>query len=136
VPNATVMWIESAERFGLSQLHQLRGRVGRSSHQSYCFLFTESDSETTVKRMQAMITCQNGFELAEKDLEFRGPGEVYGIKQSGFFDSLKIAKLTDWPVIKAVKTEIEKLFAFDPKLEKHPQIRNEIREFETSTHFE
>jgi ATP-dependent DNA helicase RecG len=136
VPNATVMWIESAERFGLAQLHQLRGRVGRSSHQSYCFLFTESDSETTVKRMQAMISCQNGFELAEKDLEFRGPGEVYGIKQSGFFDSLKIAKLTDWPVIKAVKTEIEKLFALDPKLEKHPAIKNEIREFEINTHFE
>ncbi|MDD5290353.1 MAG: ATP-dependent DNA helicase RecG [Patescibacteria group bacterium] len=136
VPNATVMWIESAERFGLAQLHQLRGRVGRAEHQSYCFLFTESDSETTVKRMQAMISCQNGFELAEKDLEFRGPGEVYGIKQSGFFDSLKIAKLTDWPVIKAVKAEIEKLFAFDPKLEKHPTIRNEIKEFETNVHWE
>lgn len=136
VPNATVMWIESAERFGLAQLHQLRGRVGRAEHQSYCFLFTESDSETTVKRMQAMIACQNGFELAEKDLEFRGPGEVYGIKQSGFFDSLKIAKLTDWPVIKAVKIEIEKIFAADPKLEKHPAIKNEIKEFETGVHWE
>jgi ATP-dependent DNA helicase RecG len=136
VPNATVMWIESAERFGLAQLHQLRGRVGRAEHQSYCFLFTESDSETTVKRMQAMISCQNGFELAEKDLEFRGPGEVYGIKQSGFFDSLKIAKLTDWPVIKAVKAEMEKLFAADPKLEKYPTIKNEIKEFETGVHWE
>jgi ATP-dependent DNA helicase RecG len=136
VPNATVSLIESAERFGLAQLHQLRGRVGRSSRQSYCFLFTESDSEMTVKRMQAMILCQNGFELAEKDLEFRGSGEVYGIKQSGFFDSLKIARLTDWQVIKVVKVEIEKIFAQDPKLEKHIEIKNRIGEFEQKTHFE
>ena len=85
VPNASVIIIESAERFGLSQLHQLRGRVGRSGHQSYCFLLTESESEETLKRMHAMITAKNGFELAEKDLEFRGPGEVYGLEQSGWF---------------------------------------------------
>jgi len=72
------------------------------------FLFTESDTEATLKRMQALVQSSNGFELAERDLEFRGPGEVYGIRQSGFYDSLKIAKLTDWPVIKVVQTEIEK----------------------------
>jgi len=136
VPNASVMMIESAERFGLAQLHQLRGRVGRSYHESYCFLFTESESEMTIKRMQALVSSQNGFELAEKDLEFRGPGEVYGIKQSGYLDNLKIAKLTDWPVIKLVRQELEKIFKLDPKLEKYDKIKNKIREFETSLHFE
>ena len=136
VPNATVMMIESAERFGLAQLHQLRGRVGRSEHQSYCFLFTESDSENTFQRMQALVQSANGFELAEKDLEFRGPGEVYGIKQSGFYDSLKIAKLTDWPVIQAVQVEIEKIFKSDSNLNNHPEIKEKIKDFEKNVHFE
>ena len=136
VPNATIMMIESAERFGLAQLHQLRGRVGRAEHQSYCFLFTESDAENTVKRMQAFVTAKNGFELAEKDLEFRGPGEVYGMHQAGFFDSLKIAKLTDWLVIKKVKEQIEQLFKVDADLAKHVAIKNRIARFESEIHWE
>ncbi|MFH1457006.1 MAG: ATP-dependent DNA helicase RecG [Patescibacteria group bacterium] len=136
VPNATVMMIESAERFGLAQLHQLRGRVGRSGHQSYCLLFTESDSENTFKRMRALVQSANGFELAEKDLEFRGPGEVYGIRQSGFFDSLKIAKLTDWSVIQAVQVEIEKIFTTDPTLNNHLEIKEKIKDFEKNVHLE
>ena len=123
VPNASVIIIESAERFGLSQLHQLRGRVGRSEFQSYCFLLTESEGEETLKRMHAMITAKNGFELAEKDLEFRGPGEVYGLEQSGFNDLLKIAKLTDWPIIKAAKPWTDKIIALDPELNKFPAIK-------------
>ncbi len=136
VPNASVMMIESAERFGLSQLHQLRGRVGRAEHQSYCLLFTESENELTVKRMQAFVSAKNGFELSEKDLEFRGPGEVYGIRQSGFYDSLKIAKLTDWPVIKAAKTEVEKIMAQDPNLKTFPLIKEKVKTFEASIHLE
>jgi len=136
VPNATVMMIESAERFGLAQLHQLRGRVGRSKHQSYCFLFTESDSPDVIKRLQAVVTAKNGFELAEKDLEFRGPGEVYGLKQSGFYDSLKIAKLTDWPIIKATKPWVEKILKADPELKNYPSIKEKLADFEMSTHFE
>lgn len=136
IPNATVMLIESAERFGLAQLHQLRGRVGRSQHQSYCFLFTESDNTTVIKRLQAMLTCKNGFELAEKDLEFRGPGEVYGIQQAGFYDSLKIAKLTDWPIIKSVKPWVDHLLKSDPELTAYPQIKQKIMEFELASHLE
>ncbi len=136
VPNATVMLIESAERFGLAQLHQLRGRVGRAKHQSYCFLFTESDSEDTIKRLQAVVTAKNGFELAEKDLEFRGPGEVYGIKQSGYLDALKMAKLTDWPIIKIAKPWVEKILNADPTLANHPNLKAKLADFEMSVHFE
>jgi len=136
IPNASVIMIESAERFGLAQLHQLRGRVGRSTNQSYCFLMTESESETTLKRMHAMLTAKNGFELAEKDLEFRGPGEIYGLEQSGFNDLLKIAKLTDWPIIKQAKPWVDKILKNDPELKNHPAIKNKITAFETSIHFE
>lgn len=136
VPNASVIMIESAERFGLSQLHQLRGRVGRSEFQSYCFLLTETENEETLKRMYAMITAKNGFELAEKDLEFRGPGEVYGIEQSGFNDLLKIAKLTDWPIIKAAKPWTDKITDTDPTLDKFPGIKEKLARFEMEVHFE
>lgn len=136
IPNATVMMIESAERFGLSQLHQLRGRVGRSEYQSYCFLMTESENPETMRRMHAMLTAKNGFELAEKDLEFRGPGEIYGIKQSGFNDLLKIAKLTDWPLIKTAKPWVDKILSLDPELKKFKFIKDKIRNFETNLHFE
>jgi len=136
VPNASVIIIESAERFGLSQLHQLRGRVGRSEFQSYCFLLTESEGEETLKRMHAMITTKNGFELAERDLEFRGPGEVYGLEQSGFNDLLKIAKLTDWPIIKVAKPWTDKIINLDPELNKFPAIKDKLTRFETEVHFE
>ncbi len=136
IPNATVIMIESAERFGLSQLHQLRGRVGRSEYQSYCFLMTESESPETMRRMHAMLTAKNGFELAEKDLEFRGPGEIYGIKQSGFNNLLKIAKLTDWLLIKKAKPWVDKILHIDPTLNKFPLIKEKIKNFEMNLHFE
>lgn len=113
IPNASVMMIEGAERFGLAQLHQFRGRVGRAEHQSYCFVFTDSDSEKTIERLKALVTAKDGFELAEKDLEFRGPGEIYGLKQSGFPD-LKIAKLTDYKIIQETKQASQDIFDIDP----------------------
>ena len=136
VPNASVMMIEGADRFGLAQLHQFRGRVGRSEHQSYCFLFTGSDSLNTKKRLEALLTAKNGFELAEKDLEIRGPGEVYGKNQSGFLSSLKIAKLTDYEIIKKAKAMAEKIIKKDPEFLQYSGLRKKIRNFEESTHLE
>ncbi|PIU10919.1 DNA helicase RecG [Candidatus Kuenenbacteria bacterium CG08_land_8_20_14_0_20_37_23] len=136
VPNATIMLIESAERFGLAGLHQFRGRVGRSKYQSYCFLLTESDTKETIERMHSLIQFDNGFELAEKDLEFRGPGEIYGIRQSGYHDQFKMAKLTDYAIIKKSKKSVNTLLGEDPKLLKYPLILKKIKEFETSIHLE
>ncbi|MDC0506137.1 DUF559 domain-containing protein [Candidatus Gracilibacteria bacterium] len=107
VPNATIMCIEGAERFGLSQLHQFRGRVGRGQHQSYCYLFPTKAQATD--RLKAMERTNNGFELSEIDLEIRGPGEVYGLRQSGVPD-LKVASLTDLELISQIREDIEEMF--------------------------
>ena len=96
VPNATVMIIEGADRFGLSQLYQFRGRVGRGEKQSYCFLFTESSAKRTRQRLNAIVSAKNAFELAEKDLKIRGPGDFIGTRQSGIPD-LAMASLLDTP---------------------------------------
>lgn len=106
VPNATVMIIEGAERFGLAQLHQLRGRVGRSSHQSYCYLIPTEAKQTTSSRLKELERSQDGFYLAEKDLELRGPGEIYGKAQHGQLN-LQVATLSDTRMILAVKASIE-----------------------------
>jgi ATP-dependent DNA helicase RecG len=105
VPNATVMIIEGAERFGLAQLHQLRGRVGRSEHQSYCYLVTTESKQTTSLRLRELEHSNDGFYLAEKDLEMRGPGEIYGRVQHGQLD-LQVASLADTRSIVAVKDAI------------------------------
>ena len=107
VPNATIILIEGAERFGLSQLHQFRGRVGRGAHQSFCFLFTDSDSESTMTRMKAMEKYADGFHLAEIDMRLRGPGEVYGVKQSGIPD-LKMANFSDARFVDRVRKAAER----------------------------
>ena len=101
--NATIMCIEASERFGLSQLHQFRGRVGRGVHQSYCFLFT--DSTDVHDRLRAMERTNDGFELSELDLELRGPGEVYGVRQSGLPD-FKIADITDFELVAEIREDI------------------------------
>ncbi|HPU45904.1 MAG TPA: helicase-related protein, partial [Thermoclostridium sp.] len=103
VPNANIMVIENAERFGLAQLHQLRGRVGRGSHQSYCILFNQGKSEISRQRMEIMAKSNDGFVIAEKDLELRGPGDVFGVRQHGL-PEFRIANLyRDMDVLKDVQ---------------------------------
>jgi ATP-dependent DNA helicase RecG len=117
VPNATVMLVESADRFGLSQLHQFRGRVGRGQEQSYCLLLAENPSEIGRKRLGLIEENQDGFALAEKDMELRGPGEFFGTRQSGLPD-LRMAKLSDVALLELARAEATRLFEEDPALEK------------------
>ena len=131
VPNATVMMIESADRFGLAQLHQLRGRVGRGEHKSYCFLFTDSRTDNTLKRLKSMEKVQVGFELAEIDLKMRGPGEVFGLKQSGFLN-LKLADLSDHAAIERAQSEAQSLIQTDPELTKYPLLKQKISSLQQS----
>ena len=105
VPNATVMVIEGADRFGLSQLHQLRGRVGRGAHQSYCVLLTESFSPDAQERLKIVERTNDGFRLAEEDLRLRGPGEFFGTRQTGLLD-LRMARLDDWALLQTAREEI------------------------------
>jgi len=136
IPNATVMMIEGADRFGLAQLHQFRGRVGRDKFQSYCLLFTDSDSQFVRQRLKALVSTQNGFELAEKDLEIRGPGEFYGTRQWGLPD-LTMASLMDVELIKECRKEAEKLIAGDsPELTNHPLLADRLKKFQLLVHLE
>lgn len=123
VPNANVMIIESAERFGLAQLHQFRGRVNRAHYQSYCFLFTQrqtnpesndAPADKTRQRLQTLIDCYDGFKLAEEDLKQRGFGDLIGARQTGFFSALKIAKLTDVKLIEETKNAAIEIIADFP----------------------
>lgn len=106
IPTATVMMIEATERFGLAQLHQLRGRVGRSGQQAFCLLFTQSLSQKTLKRLKALESASSGSELAELDLKLRGPGEIYGTQQHGFFN-LRVASFSDLKTIKKTREAAE-----------------------------
>jgi ATP-dependent DNA helicase RecG len=118
VPNATVMIIESAEKFGLSQLHQLRGRVGRGASKSYCILMTASQIGTEAReRIKIMTSTNNGFEIAEKDLELRGPGEIEGTKQSGALNFRLADIVKDRPMLDAAKKTAEDIIENDPDLE-------------------
>lgn len=120
VPNASVMVIESAERFGLSQLHQLRGRVGRGAEQSYCILMTKDTlSYESRKRIKTMVETNDGFKISEVDMELRGPGDILGTQQSGVVDFKKLDLVVDGAVIKAAKDAVEKILEKDPFLE-HP----------------
>ncbi|OGN29033.1 MAG: ATP-dependent DNA helicase RecG [Candidatus Yanofskybacteria bacterium RIFCSPLOWO2_01_FULL_49_25] len=133
VPNATIMMIESAERFGLAPLHQFRGRVGRGAHQSYCFLFTTDGGAT--RRLQAMEKTNDGFKLAEMDLKIRGPGEFTGTQQSGIPD-LAMASLTDIEQIKQARGEAKALLEIDPALTKHPLLATRLARMQRMVHFE
>jgi ATP-dependent DNA helicase RecG len=131
VPNATVMVIESAERFGLSQLHQLRGRVGRGADQSYCILMSSDKlSKEAAKRIEVMISTTDGFEIAETDLQLRGPGDIEGTQQSGIPFDLKISNLArDGQIIEYVRHVAEEVLANDPLLENDNNqiLRSELR---------
>jgi ATP-dependent DNA helicase RecG len=117
VPNASLMVVENAERFGLAQLHQLRGRVGRGEHQSYCILFCNSKSEVARERMKVMEQTSDGFVISEKDLELRGPGDFFGTRQHGIPD-MKIANLyKDMDILKQAQEAALKLIEMDRKLE-------------------
>ena len=116
VPNASVMLIENAERFGLSQLHQLRGRIGRGKHSSYCILFSQG-GKIADERVKIMCETNDGFKISEKDLELRGPGEFFGVRQHGL-PELKIANLAeDMLLLSQAKEAAEKLLQADPTLE-------------------
>jgi ATP-dependent DNA helicase RecG len=117
IPNATVMLIESADRFGLSQLHQFRGRVGRGKEQSYCMLLAENPSEVGRERLDIIENVQDGFKLAEEDLKMRGPGEFFGTRQSGLPD-LRMAKISDVALLELARSEAIKLFQVDAGLER------------------
>ena len=128
VPNATVMVIESADRFGIAQLHQLRGRVGRGSDQSYCYLLGETATAEGSARLEAMERTTDGFELAEIDLELRGEGTIMGTRQKGSTD-LKLASLRrDKDLIKSARETAFALIDDDPILWKHEELEAEIRD--------
>ena len=134
VPNATTMVIEGADRFGLAQLHQFRGRVGRGVHQSYCILISDRENEVTKQRLEAMETTFDGFKLAEIDLQLRGPGEFFGTRQSGTPD-LKVAQLADTRLLHAANLEARKILADDPQLARseHSALRAKVEAFWSET---
>ena len=135
VPEATVMMIEGAERFGLAQLHQFRGRVGRSKYQSFCFLFTDSPAKKTRQRLRALINCDNGFALSEKDLEIRGPGNLLGARQWGIPD-LAMSALKDIFLIEKTRKAAKEILELDPDLKKYPLLRKKLGEFQQRIHLE
>jgi len=135
VPNATMIAIEGAERFGLAQLHQLRGRVIRSNDQAYCYILTDSTSEVSQKRLKAIATAKNGFELAELDLSLRGSGELSGGKQWGISD-LGMEAIKNIKMVEAARTEAGIIIANDPELSKHPLLRTKITTHHKETHWE
>jgi len=131
-PNATIMMIEGADKFGLSQLHQFRGRVGRGKHQSSCFLFSEFRCNP---RLKAMVVSQDGFELAEKDLKLRGPGDLTGRRQWGFPDFV-MASLKNIELVEKTREAAKETLEEDPELKKYPLLRKKLEEFRERIHLE
>ena len=134
VPNATIIMIEGAERFGLSQLHQLRGRVIRGNHQAYCYVLTESKSAKSAERLQALRTAKNGFELAELDLSIRGAGQLYGRKQWGLSD-IAMDALKNIKMVEFARNEAKDLVERDPLLKSFPSLKKAL-EARNDIHFE
>ena len=117
VPNATVMLVENAERFGLAQLHQLRGRIGRGPHQSYCIFMNGSDA-SKVKRLEILNHTNDGFQIASEDLKLRGPGDLFGLRQSGLMDFVLGDIYTDAGILKEASQAAERILSEDYRLEK------------------
>ena len=131
VPNATVMMIENAERFGLAQLHQLRGRVGRGKYQSYCIMVNCGDQDGTQKRLDILNRSNDGFYIASEDLKLRGPGDIFGVRQSGDLE-FKIADIfTDANLLKTVSEEVNRLLDEDPELEmeEHRDLKEKMNRY-------
>jgi len=135
VPNATIILIEEAERFGLSQLHQFRGRVGRGEHQSSCFLIPGDHAAAENQRLEALEKSQSGFDIADADLALRGPGSFFGTRQSGLPD-IAMENLTNMKLISLARTEAEALLEDDPRLAQHPLIRAALTRFTDQVHME
>ncbi len=136
VPNATVMYIEGAERFGLAQLHQLRGRVGRGIHQSYCFLHASGVlGEVARERLLAIEDNQDGFDLAERDLQLRGSGNIFGTEQSGF-QQFRMATMEDVDLMSFAKDFAKQLLDESADLEKFPSVRDKVRAYAEAVHLE
>lgn len=135
IPNATIMMIEGADRFGLAQLYQFRGRVGRSEHQSFCLLFTDSTSATVQQRLKYLTEAKNGFELAEKDLAMRGPGQFLGQSQTGLPD-LVMQSLNNMDLIKTARKSAEDILKKDAELKSHPLLKEKLEQFQELIHLE
>jgi ATP-dependent DNA helicase RecG len=134
IPNASVMVIEGADRFGLAQLHQFRGRVGRAEHQSYCLLLA-SDDGASRRRLLTLEKTDDGFKLAEADMKLRGPGQFFGLKQSGLPD-LTMTALADAELIKKARLTARQIMKGDPDLKKHPQLREQLESVRSLAHSE
>jgi ATP-dependent DNA helicase RecG len=135
VPNATNIIIEGAERFGLAQLHQLRGRVIRGNHQAYCYLFADAKSQKTTDRLKAFVQAKNGFELAELDLAQRGSGDLAGLKQWGITD-IGMDAIKNIKMVEFARNEARDIIAHDPLLEHHPVLRQIINQKDFEIHLE
>ncbi len=135
IPNASIMMIEGAERFGLAQLYQFRGRVGRGEHQSFCLLFTDSHSEATERRLQSLVEAKNGFELAEKDLAIRGPGEFLGSHQTGIPDTA-MNGLNNMDLVKTARAAAVAVVKKDQGLKSYPLLHARYEEFAKKIHLE
>ena len=135
VPNASVIIIEDADRFGLSQLHQFRGRVGRSQHQSYCFLFTSATTAKAKSRLKALVDYASGFDIAEQDLKLRGPGEFLGTRQSGLPD-VAMQHIANTKLIELAHDYALETITNDPTLKKHPLLIQSLKKFSQSVHLE
>ena len=135
VPNATIIVIEGAERFGLAQLHQLRGRILRSNYQAYCYLFSESSGDKSRNRLNALVTAKNGFELSELDMALRGAGELSGGKQWGLSD-LGMEAIKNIKMVEAARAEAKELLSKDPELARYPLLRDRIAPEKIDIHFE
>ncbi|KKP65273.1 MAG: ATP-dependent DNA helicase RecG [Candidatus Moranbacteria bacterium GW2011_GWF2_34_56] len=131
IPNATVMIIEEAYRFGLSQLHQFRGRVGRGEHQSYCFLFSKNSTE----RLRVLEKNTDGFKVAQKDLELRGPGDFLGTRQSGLADST-MKNITNIKMIKCALDEAQAIVKEDTNLKNYPLLKEALEKMNQNIHLE
>ncbi len=135
IPNATIMMIEGADRFGLAQLYQFRGRVGRGEHQSYCFLMADSAAKAVNARLKAILAAKNGFELAEKDLALRGPGQFFGEIQTGLPD-VAMSALQDPELVKESREAAIAVIKSGASLKAYPLLKTKLGEFQKNTHLE